>query len=452
MIDINFIRQNPDKLKAIINGGRSNPQKANVDLWLELDQKRRELLTKQEKLNRQKNELAQLGKQGGNIEEIRTKGQELKEEGKELEEMIRDITVQWQEILDWMPNIPVSEDDMPFGKGEPDNLVIKAWLPASGYLDITQDLESTAEHMPPKVIHSTDEFEPKHHLDLGEALGVIDNEQGAKVSGSRFTYLIGDIVLIQYAIQQLLFSHLIKNGFKPIISPLLVKERTLYGTSHFPEGRDQVYKIESNNIEDNQELYLVGSSEPSNFSFFMDKTLDEKQLPYKVFAYTPCFRSEAGSWGRDTKGIKRLHQFDKIEMNVVCTSEQSDTIYDELLAINEWLLQELKLPYRIVQKCTGDAGYHASAKQADPEVWLSGQQEFMEVMTDTNTTDFQARRLNIRYQDKDGKKHFAHTLNDTGVAMGRMLIAIMDNYQQADGSIQVPEALRPYMGGQEFIG
>lgn len=448
MVDPKFIRENPDRMKAIINSGRSNPEMADVDAWLELDAKRGELITKRDELNQRKNELAKIGKQGGNIEEIREKGQQIKKDTAELEESLQGTEAEWQKLLDWMPNVP--HPDMPEGKGEEDNPVIKAWTPDGGYIDEDKlgKVGDTAPLMPDQSIHwKTEDFEPTHHLDLGEALGVIDNEQGAKVSGSRFTYLFGDLARLQFAVQQLLFSELLERGFNPIIPPLLVKEPSLYGTSHFPEQVDQVYQIRSDYLEDqDQSLYLVGSSEPANFSFFMGKTLDEAQLPVKVFAYTPCFRSEAGSWGRDTKGIKRLHQFDKIEMNVVCKPDQSDEVFDELLSINEWLLQKLELPYHLVLKCTGDAGYHASAKQIDPEVWLPGQKEFMEVMTDTNTTDFQARRMNIKYKKKEGGKEYVHTVNDTGVAMGRMLIAIMDNYQQADGSIAVPQALVQYMG------
>ena len=178
----------------------------------------------------------------------------------------------------------------------------------------------------------------------------------------------------------------------------------------------------------------------------MDRTLEEDSLPVKVFASTPCFRSEAGSWGKDVKGIKRVHQFDKIEMNSVCTPEQSKEIYEELGQVNQWLMQQLELPYRVVDKCTGDAGYLASYRQRDVEVWMSGSREFMEVMTDTNTSDYQSRRLNIRFRRTDGNLRYCHTVNDTGCAMGRMLIAILDNYQQDDGSVKVPAVLQSTMG------
>jgi seryl-tRNA synthetase len=257
--------------------------------------------------------------------------------------------------------------------------------------------------------------------------------------------------LLQMALHQLLTGELLRRGYEMMIPPLLVRERTLYGTSHFPEGRDQVYSITNDNVEDGIELFLVGSSEPTNFSYFMDRTLKEEDLPIKIFAATSCFRSEAGSWGKDVKGIKRVHQFDKIEMNSICTAEQSNEIYEEFSEINEWLLRSLELPYRVVGKCTGDAGYLATHRQRDMDVWLGGSREFMEVMTDTNTTDYQARRLNIRYKGNAGGPKFCHTVNDTGCAMGRMLIAIMDNYQQRDGSVAVPDALRPVVGKERIV-
>lgn len=453
MVDVQFVRENPERMRAIINSGRGNPEKANIDLWLKLDKERTLLVQQRDALNTKKNELANLGKSGATSDDIRKKGQELKQESQKIEESLTRIEKEWQEILAWMPNIP--HQDMPEGKGEDDNLIIRAWDPANGYVENFNEVrvKDSTNPFPARSMHwDKEDLKAKHHLEIGEALELIDNNQGAKVSGSRFTYIVGDLALMQYAIQQLLFSKLLSMGFKQIIPPLLVREVALFGTSHFPEQVDQVYKIDNTYLEDSSKpLYLVGSSEPSNFSYFIDKTLSTEALPIKLFAYTSCFRSEAGSWGRDTKGIKRLHQFDKIEMNVVCRPEESDKIFDELLSVNEWLLQELQLPYHLVLKCTGDAGYMASSKQIDPEVWLPGQKEFMEVMTDTNTTDYQARRLNIKFKDETGAKKYVHTVNDTGVAMGRMLIAIIDNYQQADGTIKVPEALRKFMG-KDYIG
>ena len=255
---------------------------------------------------------------------------------------------------------------------------------------------------------------------------------------------------MQYAIFNLLFSELINRNFIPMVVPLLVKEKVLFGTSHFPEGYSQIYKLEKENVEEKNQLYLVGSSEPPLFAYGMDKKFTENELPFKMCAYSSCFRSEVGSWGKDVKGIKRVHQFDKLEMDVICLPEDGDKIFEELISINEWLMQSLKLPYRIIQKCSGDAGYAATYKQYDVEVWRMPVGEFMETMTDTNTTDYQARRLNIRYQKKNGEKGFCYTVNDTGVAMGRIILAILENYQEKDGSVTVPEVLRKWMGKEKI--
>jgi seryl-tRNA synthetase len=309
----------------------------------------------------------------------------------------------------------------------------------------------TAPLMPAQPPHAGGvAFTPLPHWDLAPRIGV-DTVQAAKVSGSRFAYLVGNVALLQQAIQRLLTDKLVAEGFTPVIPPLLVRERALYGTSHFPEGRDQVYAIASEHFEEDSQLYLVGSSEPANFGYFMEKTLAEDDLPVRVFAATPCFRTEVGSWGKDVRGIKRVHQFDKVEMNAVCTPEQSVAIYEQLRQMNEWLMQTLALPYHVVDKCTGDAGYLASHRQRDVEVWLPGSHEFMEVMTDTNTTDYQARRLNIRYRPSaGGASRYCHTVNDTGCAFGRMLIAVLENYQQPDGTVLVPQALRGFVGKERL--
>ncbi|MCZ6678160.1 MAG: serine--tRNA ligase [Candidatus Poribacteria bacterium] len=442
MIDVKEVRANPQRLREIIRLRKVDTAQADLDRWLELDEQRRYLQSTWEQLNAEKKKLARLGRT--NPDAARSRGQELRQESQALERKMSQITQEWQAIFDWFPNWP--HPDMPEGKGEADNVEECAWIPGVGYLDSNQLGKGThtAPLMPQKPCHTDDtDFTPLHHAELGQTLGGIDILQGGKVSGSRFAYLLGDIALMQIALHQLVVEKLLSEGYQPMIPPLLVRERSLYGTSHFPEGRDQVYAIEQHNVEEGVQLFLVGSSEPANFSFFMDRTLNETDLPIKIFAATPCFRSEAGSWGKDVKGIKRVHQFDKIEMNAVCTAEQSMDIYEEFNRINEWLMQTLELPYHIVDKCTGDAGYLATHRQRDVEGWLSGAREFMEVMTNTNTTDYQARRLNIRCKPVKGKSRFCHTVNDTCCAMGRMLIAIIDNYQQKDHSIKVPEALRP---------
>jgi len=454
MIDPKLIRENPERIKQIINSGRGNAQKANIDRWLELDKMRLDLKQAIEAYNHKRNEISKIG--STNPEEAKRLAQELKSEYdiNTLNTEIAAIENEWNEIAAWIPNIPL-EGLMPLGKGEEDNLVLKVWTPNKGYENIEPYIysEGSARFMPKGIIHSDKPEMPGiHHLDLGEALGVINNQQGAHVAGTRFTYIIEDLALLQYALQQFMFEKLIKEGFKLIVPPLLVKEKVVYGTSHFPEQKDQIYKIENEFLEDNNQLYLLGSSEPSNFALYMDRVIEEEKLPYKMFSYTPCFRSEVGSWGRDVRGIKRVHQFDKIEMDVICKPEESNQVFDYLLGINEWILQNLKLPYQLVQKSTGDAGYLASASQVDPEVWLSAQQTFMEIGTDTNATDYQARRMNIKIKRADGSTELAHTVNDTAIPMGRMLIAIIENYQQSDGTVKIPEILMPYFGNKEFLG
>jgi seryl-tRNA synthetase len=443
MIDAKTVRADSEALREAIRLRKVDPEKADVDRWLELDGKRRKLQGEIDALNVEKKDLAKLGRE--NPDAAREKGQQLREQARALEQQMGEITGEWQQILDWFPNWPHA--DMPLGAGEEDNIEEKVWIPGRGYLpsDKLGKGEDSTQHMPRFPVHGDGEFTAAHHSELGVQLGGVDTRQASQVSGSRFAYLRGDISRLQYALSRLLIDELFQRGYEMFVPPLLVRERALYGTSHFPEGRDQVYAINNDNVEDGNQLFLIGSSEPTNFSYFADRTLDAEELPVKLFAYTACFRSEAGSWGKDVKGIKRVHQFDKIEMNAVCLPGQSEAIYAELAEINEWLLQQLQLPYRIVEKCTGDAGYLASHRQCDMEVWMSGSREYMEVMTDTNTTDYQARRLNIRY--KGGKERgFCHTVNDTGCAMGRLLIAILDNYQQSDGSVQVPEVLRAVLG------
>jgi seryl-tRNA synthetase len=449
MIDPRQIRENPERLKQIVRLRKVDPAKADVDRWLALDERRRALQFEIDGLNGERKRLADLGR--SDPEAARALGQELREKGRVLDSEFAGVTEQANAIMEWFPNF--IDPEMPEGKGEEDNVEEVVWVPGAGYLPPEKlgKGNDSVPYMPATPLHSEDNFKPLHYSELGERLGGVDTLQASKVSGSRFAYLFGDVALLQMGIHRLLTDELIRRGFQPIIPPLLVRERSMFGTSQFPEGRDQVYEIKTDNVEEPQPLYLVGSSEPANFSFFMDRTLDEASLPVKVFASTPCFRSEAGSWGKDTKGIKRVHQFDKIEMNAVATEAQSQELYAEFREINEWLLQRLELPYRIVDKCTGDAGYLATYRQRDVEVWLSGSGEYMEVMTDTNATDYQARRMNIRYKGKEGGPRFAHTVNDTGCAMGRMIIAILDNYQQADGSVKLPAVLTPYMGKDGLV-
>lgn len=293
----------------------------------------------------------------------------------------------------------------------------------------------------------------KDHIEIGKNLDLIDFAQAAVVSGTRFVYIKNDLALLQNALHQYLLSRLVQEGFVQIIPPLLVKEAALFGTSHFPADQSQVYEIKTDEdkIEDRQRLYLIGSAEPALFAYYKDRKINVAELPIKMFALTPCFRSEAGSWGKDVRGLKRMHQFDKLEMTSIVHPDDGNQMMDYFLGINEWLLRTLLLPYRVLKMCTADLGYFAASRKYDVEVWLSSQQEFMEVMSNTNTTDYQARRLNIRLQGSTDYK-YPFTVNDTGVAMGRVLLSIMDNYQRPDGKVDIPKVLQPYMFGRKILG
>lgn len=439
MLAIKFIKENLDAVRdAIRNRGVTG---VDLEKLLKLEEKRgvilQELESKRAARNKLSDDIAKITDEKVR-ENLIEEATAVKADLKNLEIEFNRIDKIYCDLLVLVPN--VTSPDMPFGHEEADNVIMKVWLPDKGYIDFPKGAKALDISYMPEV-----SFEHKDHVTLGESLDVIDVKQSAVVSGSRFCYLKNEAVLLQEAIFSLLKNHLLDLGYSPMYPPILVKEKALFGTSHFPEGKEQIYKIENFNVEEGNDLYLVGSSEPANFSYFADKTLYADKLPIKVYAQTVCFRSEVGSWGKDVRGIKRVHQFNKVEMNSVCLPDQSQQVYDEFLANNEWLLQALGLPYRLVNKCTGDCGYNASYLQCDPEVWRPGEKEFMEVGTSTITTDYQARRLNIKY--KKGKETgFVHTVNDTG-ATDRLIIGILENNQNEDGSVTIPEILRPLMRG-----
>lgn len=439
MLDIKFIRAFPEKVKENIKLRRT--KNADIDEIVRMDETRLDLLRQVETKRALRNSLTEAIKKADpdQKENFVKEATVLKSELKKLEDDLKIIEGALEEKMAYVPNMLA--EDAPHGVGDDGHKELAVWLPGEGYLEkekLGKGFNST-KHMPKP------DFKGKDHVELGKKLGIIDVEQSAQVSGSRFCYLKGDAVLLQDAITHLLKKKLIAEGFVPMVTPLLVRERVLFGTSHFPEGRDQVYKIDTELVEDNAQLFLVGSSEPPLFAYHMDKVLEEKTLPYKMYALTSCFRSEVGSWGKDVRGIKRVHQFDKLEIDVVCTPEQSMEVMEYLRGINEWFYQTLELPYRIIYKCSGDCGYNASHKQYDVEVWLPHQGEFIEVASDTNTTDYQARRLNIKFK-QGADLRYVHTVNDTGCPVGRVIIGILDNYQQPDGTIRVPAALREFMG------
>lgn len=445
MLDIKYIRENPEEVKQNILNRQVDPKKADVDKLLLLDARKVELEKEIEKVREARNKLAdKLEDAQQRTPQLIEEGKKLKEGLKVLEEELATVVKDWQTIMDWLPNMLAS--DVPIGKDENDDLEIKAWKPEGGYFAKDKlGLKDFSKKWMPKL-----DFSAQDHIDLGKKLDIIDVEQSALVSGSRFFYLKNEAVLLQYAVFELLKNKLLEEKFTPMVVPLLVRERTLYGTSHFPGDADQIYKIENKYVEEANDLFLVGSSEPSLFAYYMDKTLDYKNLPQKFFAVTSCFRSEVGSWGKDVRGIKRVHQFDKLEMDAITTHEDSAVMQEYLLGINEWLLQQLQLPYHIILMCSGDSGYFATYKKYDFEVWLPVSQTFVEMGSNTNAWDFQARRFNTKFIDKDGQKRFVHNVNDTGITGPRTIIAILENYQNADGTVNVPEVLQKYLGKEKI--
>lgn len=443
MLDAKYIRENAQKVKKNILDRRLAGPQFDVEEFLKVDDKKKSKLLEIESLRGLRNKLSQTT--GKPSPEVLGEARKTREQIKVLEEDLKELDKTWQWHMDWFPNM--LDESVPVGKGDEDNVEVKAWSPERGYFS-GQELgkKDFSKKWMPKLA-----FAGKDHLDLGEALDIIDNKQSALVSGSRFTYLKKEAVLLQYALFEHLKKRLLEDGFTPMVVPLMVKREALYGSSHFPGDEDQVYKLDSRGVEEGTGLYLVGSSEPSLFAYYMDKVVLEKDLPQKMFAITTCFRTEVGSWGKDVKGIKRVHQFDKLEMDLVCRPDQSEEMHEYLLSINEWFLQSLELPYHVILMCSGDAGYFATSKKYDFEAWLPHTGEFIELGSDTNAKDYQARRYNTRYRTKENKVEFVHNVNDTGCAVGRTLVAILENYQQEDGSVAIPKVLRQYMGGLEVI-
>ncbi len=343
------------------------------------------------------------------------------DEIKNLEGVVKDLKDRLNWFMIRFPNI--MDESVPVGKDDSENVEIRKWGE-------------------PKKLG----FPVRDHIQLAKELDLFDIERAAKVSGARFYYLKNDIVRLDLAISLWALDFLVKErGFTPMIPPALIKQKAMYAAGFLPLAKADLYKIEG------EDLNLIGTAEHPLCAFHMDEIFEEKDLPIRYAGFSPCFRTEAGSHGRDTKGILRVHQFNKIEQFVFCTPEQSKEEHEKLISNAEELFKRLEIPHRVVNICTGDLGWVA-AKKYDIEAWLPGQNKYREVVSCSNCTDYQARRSNTRcWKHPGAETRFVHTLNSTGVAIERAIIAIMENHQQEDGSIRIPKVLRPYMGGQEFI-
>lgn len=413
MLDIKFIREKLTQVKA---GIAAKQVKVDLKKLLKLDEQRRQLLTQVENLKAQKNqaskEIPKLSKKDKAIKIKELK--DLDNQTDKLQNQLKPIENEFNQLMLMIPNLPAT--DVKFGRGEKENEIIK------------------------KVGKPTKfDFEFKDYLTLGQELDLIDIKRAAKVSGTRFGYLKNQAVLLQFALINYAFETLTVQGFIPLIPPIMIKESAMRGMGYLERGEDDVFKTTKN------DFYLIGTAEQSGIPLHMNEVLQEKELPKRYVAYSTCLRSEAGSYGKDTKGILRVHQFDKVEMISFTKPENSDKEHEYLLSLEKKLMQGLKLPYQVTKMCSGDLGDPA-ARKYDIETWIPSEGKYRETHSTSNCTSFQARRLRIRYrQTKNQRTRFVHTLNGTAFALGRTLIAIIENYQTANGEVKIPEVLQKYL-------
>ncbi len=418
MLDIKFMRQNFDTVKEKLLTRGVNEEILND--FMALDKDRRELLVQVETLKQTKNDVSQeisgLKRNKENADDKIVEMKELGEKVKVLDDAVRVIDEKLQLISHTLPNLPHS--DVPVGNDEDDNIEVRRWETPKNF-----------------------DFEAKPHWEVAENLDILDFERGAKVSGSRFLFYKGVGARLERAIYNLMLdTHVYEHGYTEMIPPYIVNEESMFGTGQFPKFKEDVFQLENSNYT------LIPTAEVPLTNYYRDEILAPEQLPVYFTALSPSFRSEAGSAGRDTRGLIRLHQFNKVEMVKLSKPENS---YDELEKMTqnaEAILQKLNLPYRVITLCTGDMGFSA-AKTYDIEVWIPAQDTYREISSCSNCENFQARRAKIRYRNEDGKTDFVHTLNGSGLAVGRTVAAILENYQNEDGSVTVPEVLVPYMGG-----
>lgn len=429
MLDLNYIRKNPEEVKAaLINLNVEAP----IDEILVLDEARRKILKEVENLRAERNSgskaIGALMREGKKDEAEAQKSQmsAIGDKISKLSEELNQIETDLTEKQLWVPNMP--HPSVPIGPDEDHNVEVRVWYP-EGQNSVPQF-----------------DFEIKPHWELAEALGIIDFERGIKMSGSRFYMFRGAGAALHRALTNwFLDMGTLKHGYTEIYPPFMVREKAMVGAAHLPKFRDNMY------YDTEEDYWFIGTAEVPLTNMFADEILEEADLPMKFVAHTPCFRREKFSAGRDVRGIKRVHQFEKVEMYQFATPETSYQALGEIVSHVEALVQALKIPYRVVEICTGDLGF-AAAKKFDIEIWSPGNNEWMEISSVSNVESFQARRVNTRFRRKDGgKPEFIHTLNGSGLPPGRVMIAVLENYQQADGSIIVPEVLRPYMGGVEQI-
>ena len=415
MVDLKFIRENSDLVKV---GAQRKRIEADVDGLLALDARVREVRTRLDSLRAERNRGSeQVPKlQGEEKQKVIAQMKAVSGEIKALEPEHSDLESRIAELLLTIPNPP--GEDVPLGQTDADNVEIRRW------------------GTPP-----TFEFTPKDHVELGESLDLIDIPRGVKLAGSRSYILKNDGALLHWAVLRLAMDRMVTRGFTPMVVPVLVNEAPMVGTGYFPTGRDQAYHVEKD------EAFLVGTAEVSLTSYHGDEVRAEADLPKKLVGLSDCFRREAGTYGKDTRGLYRIHQFEKVEQVVVCANDEAESRrwHDAILQNAEEVVQALSIPYRVVIVCTGDLG-QGQVRKHDIESWMPSRNGYGETHSCLTFHEFQARRLNLRYRDEEGRMRFVHTLNNTVIASPRILIPILENNQQQDGSVVVPEVLRPYVG------
>jgi seryl-tRNA synthetase len=434
MLDLGFVRANLALVEEKLRARGADPAVLLGD-FRSLDQRRREAITKAESLKARRNELSQrvgaLKRTGQDGSALMEETRVLKDELEELDKIAALLDERMRLSLASIPNL--TRDEVPVGASEADNVVVKSW----------------GERRP-------FDFEPKPHWELGESLGILDLERAAKLSGARFAVYMGSGARLERAlISFMLDLHTQKHRYTEVLPPFMVNSRSLFGTGQLPKFAEDLFRHSDADVEavargefKDADHWLIPTAEVPVTNLYRDETLDEARLPIRLTAYTPCFRAEAGAAGKDTRGIIRQHQFQKVELVKFARPEESDAEHERLTRDAEEILEALNLPYRRVLLCTGDTGF-ASAKTFDLEVWLPGQGLYREISSCSNFESFQARRANIRFKPAGGKakSEFVHTLNGSGLAVGRTWLAILENYQQADGAVLIPEVLQPYMGG-----
>ncbi|NRA44986.1 MAG: serine--tRNA ligase [Oligoflexales bacterium] len=421
MLDIKFIRENPELVQEATNA-KNFP--VDISKLLELDGQIKPLQTSWENLQAQRNQISrEIGKaEASKREELKAQVLSIKTE---MESIQSDLKQKKDELNDMLLLVAQpARDDVPKGKDDQDNVEVRKWGQVPEF-----------------------DFEPKDHITLGKDLGIIDIERGVKLSGSRSYVLKGDGALLEQALLRYGYDKLVSKGFEPMAVPVLVNESAMEGTGYFPLGRDQAYCVEKD------KMALVGTSEVPVCSYHSNEMLSGKDLPIRYMAQTTCFRREAGTYGKDTKGLYRVHQFQKIEMVILGSNnkEETDALHAELLGLAESLVQDLGLPYRVVYVCTGDLG-QGQVRKHDIETWMPSRENYGETHSCSSFYDFQSRRLNIRYKDAEGKKHHVYTLNNTFLATPRIIIAMLENLQTKDGKIKIPECLQKYLGNRTHLG